>query len=50
MFSSALLSVRLVSKFLGFVTFLPYQSPERIPDSMEATYIAIRNKVYTTLK
>ncbi|XP_052272332.1 codanin-1-like isoform X2 [Dreissena polymorpha] len=44
MFSSALLSVRLVSKFLGFVTFLPYQSPERIPDSMEATYIAIRNK------
>ncbi|XP_052767400.1 codanin-1-like [Mya arenaria] len=43
-FVSVLLSLRLVSKFLGFVTFLPYQSTDRIPDSIETTYINTRNR------
>ena len=40
-----LLTLRLLGKFLGFVTFLPYQSPEKLPDSMQATCIAMREKV-----
>ena len=45
LFSSVLLDSRLVAKFLGFVTFLPYQSPDKLPDNVESTYIAIRSKV-----
>ena len=45
-----LLTLRLLGKFLGFVTFLPYQSPEKLPDSMQATCIAMREKVRTTIR
>ncbi|KAK3592928.1 hypothetical protein CHS0354_011728 [Potamilus streckersoni] len=44
MFVSTLLTSRLLAKFLGFVTFLPYQSTEKLPDNMESSYVAIRNQ------
>ncbi|KAL3873142.1 hypothetical protein ACJMK2_036296 [Sinanodonta woodiana] len=44
LFVSTLLTSRLLAKFLGFVTFLPYQSTEKLPDNMESSYVAIRNQ------
>ncbi|XP_069118288.1 codanin-1-like [Argopecten irradians] len=42
-FVSCLMTVRLVAKFLGFVTFLPYQTGARISDELGAMYISLRN-------
>ncbi|OWF46147.1 codanin-1-like isoform X2 [Mizuhopecten yessoensis] len=42
-FVSCLMTVRLVAKFLGFVTFLPYQTGSRISDELSAMYISLRS-------
>ncbi|XP_033735346.1 codanin-1-like isoform X2 [Pecten maximus] len=42
-FVSCLMTVRLVAKFLGFVTFLPYQTGSRISDELGAMYISLRS-------
>lgn len=44
-FISNLLTLRLLGKFLGFVSFLPYQTTAKLPDEMEATYLSIRRNV-----
>ncbi|KAL5008641.1 hypothetical protein ScPMuIL_014222 [Solemya velum] len=49
LFCSNLLTLRLLGKFLGFVTFLPYQTVEKLPDSITASYILIRNRLYPSL-
>ena len=43
--TTCLLTLRLLGRFLGFLTFLPYQTPEKLPDSMQAACVAMRNKV-----
>ncbi|XP_062584326.1 codanin-1-like [Saccostrea cucullata] len=42
LFISSLFTLRLLGKFLGFVTFLPYQTTTKLPDEMEAMYLSIR--------
>ena len=42
---SCLLGLKLLGKFLGFVTFLPYQSPEALPESVTDSFVTIRNQV-----
>ncbi|XP_043839414.1 codanin-1 isoform X1 [Dromiciops gliroides] len=45
-FASVLLSLRLLAKFLGFVVFLPYQSPEPPPTrELQDSALALRNQV-----
>ncbi|XP_076098062.1 codanin-1-like [Mytilus galloprovincialis] len=41
-FISILLTLKLVGKFLGFVTFLPYKNTSKLPDDTEAAYMALR--------
>ncbi|KAK6181105.1 hypothetical protein SNE40_009036 [Patella caerulea] len=43
LFASCLLTLRLLGKFLGFVTFLPYQATDSLPDSIQSNYIELRN-------
>ncbi|XP_029114607.1 codanin-1 isoform X2 [Scleropages formosus] len=43
-FSSVLLTARLLAKFLGFITFLPYQTAEPIAKQVQEAAISIRNK------
>ncbi|XP_030211913.1 codanin-1, partial [Gadus morhua] len=43
-FSSVLLLARLLAKFLGFLSFLPYQSPERPPRELQEAALALRSK------
>ncbi|XP_072313743.1 codanin-1 [Eucyclogobius newberryi] len=43
-FSSVLLHARLLAKFLGFITFLPYQISEKPSREIQATAIALRSK------
>ncbi|XP_029648667.1 codanin-1 [Octopus sinensis] len=43
-FKSSMLTLRLLAKFLGFITFLPYQSVNKLPDEVHSTYVNIRNK------
>ncbi|XP_074091300.1 codanin-1 isoform X3 [Macrotis lagotis] len=45
-FASVLLSLRLLAKFLGFVAFLPYRSPEPPPTrELQDSALALRNQV-----
>lgn len=44
-FISILLTLKLVGKFLGFVTFLPYKNTSKLPDDTEAAYMALRKHV-----
>jgi hypothetical protein len=45
LFIASLFTLRLLGKFLGFVTFLPYQTTTKLPDEMEATYLSLRKHV-----
>ncbi|XP_023683181.1 codanin-1 isoform X2 [Paramormyrops kingsleyae] len=42
-FSSVLLTARLLAKFLGFITFLPYQTTEPPAREVQEAAIALRN-------
>ncbi|KAI8486942.1 negative regulation of DNA replication [Branchiostoma belcheri] len=44
-YASCLLNLRILGKFLGFIVFLPYQSPQLLPESMMASALSVRNKV-----
>ncbi|XP_028677418.1 codanin-1 [Erpetoichthys calabaricus] len=43
-FSSVLLTVRLLAKFLGFLTFLPYQTGERPAKDIQEAAVLVRSK------
>ncbi|KAJ3612795.1 hypothetical protein NHX12_019053 [Muraenolepis orangiensis] len=43
-FSSVLLLARLLAKFLGFLSFLPYQTPDRPSREFQETALALRCK------
>ncbi|KAK2826523.1 hypothetical protein Q5P01_020737 [Channa striata] len=43
-FASVLLLARLLAKFLGFISFLPYQTPERPSREIQETAIILRSK------
>lgn len=42
-FKSCLLTLRLLAKFLGFLTFLPYQSINGLPEEVHPAYLEIKN-------
>lgn len=44
-FASVLLLARLLAKFLGFISFLPYQTSETPSGELKETAIALRSKV-----
>eukprot|EP00058_Branchiostoma_floridae_P011289 XP_002596777.1 hypothetical protein BRAFLDRAFT_73707 [Branchiostoma floridae] len=44
-YASCLLNLRILGKFLGFIVFLPYRSPQLLPESMMASALSVRNKV-----
>lgn len=44
-FASVLLLARLLAKFLGFLSFLPYQTSESPSGEIKEAAIALRNKV-----
>ena len=44
-FMKCVSSLRLLGKFLGFVAFLPYQTPDLLPDSIKESYISMRDQV-----
>ncbi|ESP02295.1 hypothetical protein LOTGIDRAFT_238026 [Lottia gigantea] len=43
LFASCLLTLRLLGKFLGFLTFSPYHSVHGLPDDIQTNYIELRN-------
>uniref|UniRef100_UPI0037E84750 codanin-1 n=1 Tax=Semicossyphus pulcher TaxID=241346 RepID=UPI0037E84750 len=43
-FTSVLLLARLLAKFLGFISFLPYQTSERPSREIQETAVAVRSK------
>ncbi|XP_015206536.2 codanin-1 [Lepisosteus oculatus] len=43
-FTSVLMTTRLLAKFLGFITFLPYQTAETPSREIQESAVAIRNK------
>uniref|UniRef100_A0A4W6BUF9 Codanin 1 n=1 Tax=Lates calcarifer TaxID=8187 RepID=A0A4W6BUF9_LATCA len=43
-FTSVLLLARLLAKFLGFISFLPYQTSERPSREIQETAVALRSK------
>ncbi|KAM6969504.1 codanin-1 [Tautogolabrus adspersus] len=43
-FTSVLLHARLLAKFLGFITFLPYQTAERPSREIQKTALELRSK------
>ncbi|XP_076852682.1 codanin-1-like [Brachyhypopomus gauderio] len=43
-FSSVLLLARLLAKFLGFISFMPYQTPEAPSREIQEAAIALRSK------
>lgn len=42
---SVLLHARLLAKFLGFISFLPYQTSERSTREIQESAVALRSKV-----
>lgn len=44
-FSVALLSLRLLAKFLGFLVFLPYRTVEQPTRDLQDSALALRNQV-----
>lgn len=44
-FASVLLLARLLAKFLGFISFLPYQTSERPSKEIQDAAIILRSKV-----
>uniref|UniRef100_A0ABM0MSF4 Codanin-1-like n=1 Tax=Saccoglossus kowalevskii TaxID=10224 RepID=A0ABM0MSF4_SACKO len=46
---NGLLTSKILGKFLGLVVFLPYQSPDKLPSSLQSSIIAIRNQSYKPL-
>ncbi|XP_075049376.1 codanin-1 [Mixophyes fleayi] len=43
-FASILLTLRLLAKFLGFVTFLPYRATESLTGELQESAVALRNQ------
>ncbi|KAM4690522.1 codanin-1 [Rhinophrynus dorsalis] len=48
-FASILLTIRLLAKFLGFVTFLPYRTTETLTSELQASAVALRNQTLPML-
>ncbi|XP_071971747.1 codanin-1 [Engystomops pustulosus] len=48
-FASILLTLRLLAKFLGFVTFLPYRSTESLSSELLESAISLRNQTLPML-
>ncbi|XP_063803724.1 codanin-1 isoform X2 [Pseudophryne corroboree] len=48
-FASILLTVRLLAKFLGFVTFLPYRTTESLSSELQESAVALRNQTLPSL-
>lgn len=48
-FASVLMTTRLLAKFLGFLTFLPYRTGDRPTREMQETSIFLRNKTMPVL-
>lgn len=44
-FTSVLLLARLLAKFLGFISFLPYQTSETPSGELKEAAVALRSKV-----
>lgn len=44
-FTSVLLLARLLAKFLGFISFLPYQTSETLSREIQEAAVALRSKV-----
>ena len=44
-FSSALLTLRLLARFLGFILHLPYQGASSLPQHLLQDNMDLRNKV-----
>ncbi|XP_064623502.1 codanin-1-like [Lineus longissimus] len=42
-FVTTVLTLRLLGKFLGFIIFLPYQTPEKLPEAIVSSVIETRN-------
>lgn len=49
-FASVLLLARLLAKFLGFLSFLPYQTSETPSGEIKEAAISLRNKVCLGMK
>lgn len=49
-FFSVLLVARLLAKFLGFISFMPYQTSEAPSREIQVAAIALRSKVYACAK
>ncbi|XP_071490581.1 codanin-1-like [Diadema antillarum] len=43
-FSSCLLALRVLAKFLGFLSFVPYQGGDKLPDTVKDNVLIMRNK------
>ncbi|XP_056401807.1 codanin-1 isoform X2 [Hyla sarda] len=48
-FASILLTLRLLAKFLGFVTFLPYRSTEHLSSELQESAVSLRNQTLPML-
>uniref|UniRef100_A0A8C5MWA8 Codanin-1 C-terminal domain-containing protein n=1 Tax=Leptobrachium leishanense TaxID=445787 RepID=A0A8C5MWA8_9ANUR len=48
-FASVLLTLRLLAKFLGFVTFLPYRTTESLTNELQESAVALRNRTLPIL-
>ncbi|XP_066428517.1 codanin-1 [Eleutherodactylus coqui] len=48
-FASILLTLRLLAKFLGFVTFLPYRTTEPLSSELQESAVSLRNQTLPML-
>ncbi|XP_073466474.1 codanin-1 [Aquarana catesbeiana] len=48
-FASVLLTLRLLAKFLGFLTFLPYRTTESLTGELKESAVAVRNQTLPML-